>query len=82
MVLRMVPTILSPLVVTAHANVGGWADFGAFGACGTCVESVTQNRDNPAHLRLDPAFITLRFASYTLDAATLLMSTHYSKDDR
>ena len=45
---RMVSTILSPLVVTAHANVGGWADFGAFGACGTCVDSATQNCENAA----------------------------------
>ena len=49
----MVSTILSPLVLTAHANVGGWAVFRAFGACGVCVESVTQNRDNPAHPGLD-----------------------------
>eukprot|EP00966_Prymnesium_polylepis_P191416 4436035-Prymnesium_polylepis.1 len=45
----MVLTILSPLALTAHANVGGWADLGAFGACGTCVDSVTQNCDNAAH---------------------------------
>ena len=27
-VLRMVSTILSPLVLTVHANVGGWVVFG------------------------------------------------------
>ena len=43
------------LVLTLYSYVGGGLVLGRFGACGTRILSVTQNRDNPAHLRLDPA---------------------------
>ena len=49
----MVSTILSPLVLTVHTNVGGWVVFGAFGARGTRVERETQNCDTSAHPGLD-----------------------------
>ena len=45
--LRMVSTILSALVVTAHSYVGGRVVFVRWDACVTCISSLIQNRENP-----------------------------------
>eukprot|EP00966_Prymnesium_polylepis_P031411 730534-Prymnesium_polylepis.1 len=51
--LRMVSTILSALVVTAHSYVGGRVIFVRWDACVTCIFSLIQNRENPCHPGLD-----------------------------
>ena len=51
--LRMVSTILSALVVTAHSYVGGRIVFVRWDAFVTCIFSLIQNRENPCHPRLD-----------------------------